>query len=163
MPTCPVCGSDMVYPLLNTLRCKRCKHIWKAGEETPDTCGCQAPDTALRVRKRTDPLETRLERRLEECIRQSKGKFCLTTLSWQAGDIPQELFRRYLKRCVKNRALEESKDTYGRIWYSRPGWRLTNNCPPPLPSQGTGDPVSTLRAGPGIRKNRVTGRNQHAN
>ena len=111
----------MVYPLLNTLRCKRCKHIWKAGEETPGTCGCPDLVPSLRIRKRTDPLETRMERKLEEYLNRSGGKFCLTTMTWQAGDIPQELFRRYLKRCVKDRSLAETKDSYGRIWYSRPG------------------------------------------
>lgn len=26
---CPVCGSEKVYSLLNTLHCKRCKSLWK--------------------------------------------------------------------------------------------------------------------------------------
>ena len=103
MPTCPVCSSEMVYPLLNTLRCKRCKNIWKAGEEEP----CRCPDLipSIRVRKKTDPLEMRLGKKLDECFDRSKGKFCLNTMTWQAGDISQELFRRYLK------ALREKPDT----------------------------------------------------
>jgi hypothetical protein len=30
------------------------------------------------------------------------------------------MFRRYLKKCVKNRTLVENKDQYGILWYSRP-------------------------------------------
>jgi len=123
MPTCPVCSSEMVYPLLNTLRCKRCKHIWKVGEEDPAPCRCPDLDPSLRIRKKTEPLETRLEKKLDECLLRCSGKFCLTTMSWQAGDISQELFRRYVKQCVKNRTLAETKDGYGRTWYSRPGMK----------------------------------------
>jgi hypothetical protein len=122
MPTCPLCGSDRVYPLLNTWRCKRCKHIWKEGAEDIGiaTCGCLQPDTSLKIRKKTEPLETRLEKKLNEYLTRYGGKFCLTTMTWQAGDISQELFRRYLKRCMKNRTLAETKDRYGRTWYFRP-------------------------------------------
>lgn len=120
MPNCPVCSSDMVYPLLNTWRCKRCKHIWKEGED-PDRSGdCGTPGTSPGIRKRTEPLETRLEKRLEEYITRSGGKFCMTNMTWQAGDISRELFGTYVKRCVKNRALAEMKDQYGRTWYFRP-------------------------------------------
>ncbi|MDO9034123.1 MAG: hypothetical protein Q7U51_02845 [Methanoregula sp.] len=123
MQCCPVCSSDEVYSLLNTLHCKRCKNIWKEGKgpDTSSACGSPLPDNSLIVRKRIDPLETRLEKKLNICLTRSGGKFCLTTMTWQAGDISQELFRRYLKRCVKNRALAETKDRYGRTWYSRPG------------------------------------------
>ncbi|MDD1693470.1 MAG: hypothetical protein LUQ71_01980 [Methanoregula sp.] len=120
MPYCPFCSSDKVYRLLNTLRCKRCKNIWK--EEVPDQpAAWVSADTSLRIRKKTEPLETRMERKLDEYLTRSGGKFCTTTMSWQAGDISRELFRRYLKRCVKNRTLEEKKDRYGRTWYMRPG------------------------------------------
>jgi hypothetical protein len=123
MPPCPVCGSEMVYPLLNTWRCKRCKYIWKTEDETPGSaaCGCPVPDTSARAGKRIEPLEKRIERRLDACLARSGGKFCITGMRWQAGDIPFELFRKYLRRCVKDRTLEETKDRYGRTWYSRPG------------------------------------------
>ena len=113
----------MVYPLLNTWRCKRCKNIWKAGED-PDQYAANEPpypDTSLKIRKRTDPLETRLEKKLNEYLTRTGGKFCITTLTWQAGDISEELFNHYIKRCVNNQTLAEIKDRYGRIWYTRPG------------------------------------------
>jgi hypothetical protein len=119
MPNCPVCSSDEVYDLLHTLHCKRCKHIWKVGDEEYSTCRCPDLDPSLRVRKKTDPLEVRMERKLNVCLTRYGGKFCLTTMTWQVGDISQELFMRYLKRCVNNRTLTETKDHYGRIWYSR--------------------------------------------
>ncbi|WP_321507470.1 hypothetical protein [uncultured Methanoregula sp.] len=121
MPCCPFCSSDMVYPLLNTLRCKRCKNIWKEGEENPGRpAACGSEGTSLRIRKKTDPLETRMKRKLDEYLTRSKGKFCFSAMPWQAGDISQELFMRYLKRCVKDRSLAEEKDRYGRTWYLRP-------------------------------------------
>jgi hypothetical protein len=110
----------MVYPLLNTLRCKRCKHIWKVGEEEYSTCRCPDLDPSLRVRKKTDPLEIRLEKRLDQLLARNEGKFCITTMTCRYGNISQELFRKYLERCVKEQALEETKDRYGRTWYSRP-------------------------------------------
>lgn len=111
----------MVYPLLNTWRCKRCKNIWKEGEGPDLTAanGSPLPGTSRETRKRTEPLEARLEKKLEEILSRSGGKFCLPTMTWQAGDISQEMFRVYLKRCVKDRALAESSDQYGRKWYSR--------------------------------------------
>jgi len=36
------------------------------------------------------------------------------------GDIQMAMFRRYLKKCVKNRTLVEKKDRYGILWFSRP-------------------------------------------
>jgi len=120
MPNCPVCSSDMVYPLLNTWRCKRCKNIWKEGESPDLSAACGCPDTSPGIRKRPEPLPTRLEKKLEQMLTRSGGKFCITTMTWQAGDISRELFRRYVKRCINNRTLAESKDRYGRIWYERP-------------------------------------------
>ncbi len=108
----------MVYPLLNTWRCK---NIWKEGEGTDLTVtnGSSQPATSRETRKKTEPLETRLEKKLEEILTRSGGKFCIATMTWQAGDISQEMFRIYLERCVKNQALAKTKDRYGRIWYSR--------------------------------------------
>ena len=119
MPNCPVCSSDKVYYLLDTLHCKRCKNIWKEGEGPDRSAACRPMGTSRGIRKRTEPLETRLEKKLDEYLTRSGGKFCITTMTWQAGDISQELFRGYLKRCVKNRVLAEMKDRYGSIWYSR--------------------------------------------
>nr|WP_319376110.1 hypothetical protein [uncultured Methanoregula sp.] len=120
MTPCPFCGSELVYSLLHTLRCMRCKNIWKEGEEdsSPAT---ELPGALLKSSKRSDPLETRLERKLEGYLKRSKGKFCLATQTWQAGDISEELFRKYLRQCVKDKRLAEEKDRYGRVWYSRPG------------------------------------------
>jgi hypothetical protein len=121
MPNCPVCSSDEVYDLLHTLHCKRCKNIWKEGDSPDPSAACGSPesDNLLRVRKRTDPLETRLEKKLTTCLTRSGGKFSFATMTWQAGDISPELFRRYVQRCVNNRTLAETKDRYGRTWYLR--------------------------------------------
>lgn len=121
MSRCPVCSSDEVYDLLDTLHCKRCKNIWKLGDG-PDwyaASGSPLPDTSLRIRKKTEPLERRLEKKLQVILTRSGGKFCPAVMTWQAGEISQELFRSYLKRCVNNRTLSESKDPYGRTWYFR--------------------------------------------
>jgi hypothetical protein len=75
----------------------------------------------LRTRKKTDPLEIRPEKKLDGLLTRHEGKICVTSLTCRYGDIPFELFRRYLKRCVKGRTLAETKDRYGRIWYSRAG------------------------------------------
>jgi hypothetical protein len=72
------------------------------------------------VKKRTEKLETRMEARLDEYLKRYRGKFCMDKISWKIGDISLAIFRRYLKHCVRNRTLIESKDGYGRIWYSRP-------------------------------------------
>jgi hypothetical protein len=121
MTRCPFCSSDKVYRLLNTLRCKRCRNIWKEGEEDPYTCGSPPLGTSLKIRKRTDPLETRMEKKLNECLTRSGGECCIPGLTLQARDISQEMFRKYLRKCVKDRALAEKKDSYGRTWYFRPG------------------------------------------
>jgi hypothetical protein len=110
----------MVYPLLNTLRCKRCKGIWKEEDRGRPAC-CTMPADPVKIRKRTDPLATRLEKKLGECLARSGGKYCITATDWKAGDISSEVFSRYLRQCVKNRTLEETKDRYGRTWYFRPG------------------------------------------
>jgi len=122
MPNCPFCSSNEVYDHLFTWRCKRCKNIWKEGEGPEQYAGCESPVPGPAPgRKKAEPLETRMENRLEIYLTRSGGKFCLATQPWQAGDISEELFRRYLQRCVKNRALAEEKDRYGRTWYRRPG------------------------------------------
>lgn len=118
MPTCPVCSSDKVYPLLNTWRCKRCKNIWKEEEGPEVFADCRCPGFSTETRKKTEPLETRLEKKLNDYLARSSGKFSLSGKTWQAGDISQELFSRYLKRCVRNRTLAETKDQYGRTWYT---------------------------------------------
>jgi hypothetical protein len=118
MRICPFCGSDKVYPLLGTLRCKRCKNIWK--EEGGVRPACPGPHDTLRTRKKTAPLETRLAKRLDTCLERHGGKFCPAGVAWPAGEISRELFLHYLDRCVKDRTLAEKKDRAGRTWYSRP-------------------------------------------
>ncbi len=110
----------MVYPLLNTLRCKRCKHIWKEGGEEYGTVRCPDLVPSLRIRKKTDPLEIRLEKKLDELLARHGGTFCITTMTCRYGEIPFEFFRSYLRRCVKDRTLTETKDRCGRTWYERP-------------------------------------------
>ena len=123
MPCCPFCSSDRVYSLLDTLRCKRCKNIWKVGEDEgwSANAGSPAPDHSRMIRKKIDPLEIRMEKMLQHYLTRSPGKFCFATMTWQAGDISRDVFRRYLDRCVKDRSLAEEKDRYGRSWYRRSG------------------------------------------
>lgn len=122
---CPFCSSEKVYCLLNTLHCKRCKNMWKGDTKNPDfdTGGYanHINNKALRITKKTDTLETRMEKRLQEYLSRSHGEFCLDAIAWKAGDISKEMFRRYLKSCVKNKVLAEKKDRYGRTWYSGTG------------------------------------------
>ena len=122
MTSCPYCGSEDIYFLLNTFRCKRCKGIWKErGDGTfSPACSCPQPDTPPLVRKRTEPLPARLEKRLEEMLERHGGKFSLSAAGWQAGDISYELFQRYVRQCVKDRTLAEERDRYGRKWYRKP-------------------------------------------
>jgi hypothetical protein len=75
----------------------------------------------LRTVKKTEPLEKRMEKRLNGCLRNSHGRFCLDTIDWMSGDITREMFRKYLKRCVRKKALAEWKDQYGRTWYTDNG------------------------------------------
>jgi|GEM_PF-876112 hypothetical protein len=122
---CPFCSSEKVYCLLDTFHCKRCKNIWKEEEDDfgpSDSCrpDAQVQHPSLRFTKKTAPLETRMKKRLEDYLLRSSGKFSMDTIAWTASDISPELFRRYLRRCVKNRELTETKDRNGRTWYSRP-------------------------------------------
>lgn len=114
---CPFCGSERLYTLMGTLRCMRCKGIWKAGEPVP---GLSDAGTTRATRKPSEPLEKRMERQLDTILARHGGRFCSTGIAGLAGDIPPELFTRYLKRCVQERALGVSRDRYGRTWYSRP-------------------------------------------
>jgi response regulator of citrate/malate metabolism len=122
---CPICSSEKVYRLLNTLHCKRCKNIWNDDKKNItkfDNCG-SAPlinNQAWTIKKKTDTLETRMEKKLNEYLKKFNGKFSMDKITWKIGDITTAMFRRYLKICVKNRTLVERKDRYGIIWYSRP-------------------------------------------
>jgi hypothetical protein len=119
---CPFCSSEKVYCLLNTLHCKRCKNMWKGDTKNPDFdvsgYANQINNQALRIPKKTDTLETRMEKRLNEYLNKIHGKFCMDTSTWKSGDISKEVFMRYLKICVNNKVLAEEKDRYGRTWYS---------------------------------------------
>lgn len=121
---CPVCASDQVYSLLNTLHCKRCGNIWKEGKNTrgnPDTCGSvDLPNNKVPLTKKTDTLETRMEKKLNENLRKYHGKFSIQKITSNIGDIQMAIFRRHLKNCVGNGTLVEKKDKYGLTWYSRP-------------------------------------------
>lgn len=115
---CPFCGSGMVYSLMDTLRCKRCKGIWKAGDEVSAAGSPPAPDRM--IRKQIEPLDARLEKNLDAILARYGGRFSFDTLHWQAGDISIGLFRKYVRRCVTGRVLAEEKDRAGRTWYFRP-------------------------------------------
>jgi len=121
---CPVCCSDEVYSLLDTLHCKRCGNIWKEEKNSGrnfDTCGFkETPPIQVRLIKTTDDVETRMEKKLDEYLKKFKGRFSIQKITWNIGEIQMAIFRRYLKKCVKNRTLVEKKDGYGIIWYSRP-------------------------------------------
>jgi hypothetical protein len=121
---CPVCSSENVYSLLNTLHCKRCGNIWKEEKKKKNNSGiCRynvLPNNQEKSIKKTDTTETKMEKKLNEYLRKSKGKFSLNKIPWNIGDIQMAMFRSYLKKCVKNRTLIEKKDDYGIVWYSRP-------------------------------------------
>jgi hypothetical protein len=121
---CPVCASEKVYSLLNTLHCKRCGNIWKEEKKTGstyDTRGFEKPIRHQRAaRATTDSPEQRMEKHLEGYLKKSGGKFHAHSISSKIGDIQVAMFRTYLKKCVKNGTLVEKKDRYGILWYSRP-------------------------------------------
>jgi hypothetical protein len=108
---------------MDTLHCKRCGNIWT--EETRGTCGTSGiePSTSDRRLSRTvmDSPEQRMEKQMEGYLKKSGGKFSLYSIPSNIGDIQMAMFRRYLKKCVRNRTLAEKKDQYGIVWYSRPG------------------------------------------
>ena len=61
-----------------------------------------------------------MEKQLEGYLKKFSGKFSIYSIHSTIGDIHMAMFRRYLKKCVKNRTLVEKKDQYGIQWYSRP-------------------------------------------
>jgi hypothetical protein len=121
---CPVCSSESIYSLLNTLRCKRCGNIWKEEKKNKRISDTRRydvlADNQKRLIKNKDTSETKMEKKLNDCLRKFKGKFSLDRMTWKIGDIQLAMFRSYLKKCVKNKTLTERKDDYGMIWYSRP-------------------------------------------
>lgn len=121
---CPVCASEKVYSLLNTLHCKRCGNIWKEEKKTRGAYNSRGFETPISnqglTSEITDSSEQRMEKQLDEYLKKSKGKFSMSSISSNIGDIQMAMFRSYLKKCVKNRTLVEKKDRYGIIWYSRP-------------------------------------------
>ena len=68
----------------------------------------------------TDTLEQRMEKQLNGYLKKFRGEFSMYAITSNIGDIHMAMFRRYLKKCVKNRTLVEHKDQYGIHWYSRP-------------------------------------------
>jgi hypothetical protein len=120
---CPFCSSEEIYCLLDTLHCKRCKNVWKEEKNDPGTDACrsavQLQNPLLKLPEKTAPLETRMKKRLDLVLSRHNGKFSMDAIAENAGDISPDLFRRYLRRCVKTRILTETKDRSGRTWYSR--------------------------------------------
>jgi hypothetical protein len=123
--SCPVCGSEDVYSLLNTLHCKRCGNIWTEEKKTRTTYDTHEGNALKNNRTWTpavtESLETRMEKQLEGYLKKSRGKFSLYFIAPNLGDIHMAMFRRYLKKCVQKKTLIEKKDRYGIVWYSRPG------------------------------------------
>jgi hypothetical protein len=121
---CPVCSSEDVYSLLNTLHCKRCGNIWKEEENTRSGFEKREFKTAasnpVRLRTIPDNAERRMEQKLDGYLKKFKGKFSPGKITWTIGDIQMAMFRRYLKKCVRKGTLLERKDGYGIVWYSRP-------------------------------------------
>jgi hypothetical protein len=121
---CPVCGSEEVYVMVDTLHCKRCANIWT--EENNAKCTFDACNVELPASNRTwtpaiqESPEIKMEKQLEQYLKKYKGKFTTSAISSNIGDIQMAMFRGYLKKCVKKRTLVEKKDDYGRFWYSRP-------------------------------------------
>jgi hypothetical protein len=122
--SCPVCASGEVYSLLNTLHCKRCGNIWTEEKNIwskYDIRNVKVPDSnRTRTRAIPDSPEKRMEKQLDEYLKKFKGKFDTNAMTSNIGDIHMAMFRRYVKKCVKNKTLVEKKDQYGRHWYSRP-------------------------------------------
>ena len=121
---CPVCASEEVYCLLDTLHCKRCGNIWTTEKKTKGaygTCCSETPVTNRGLTKTiTESPEQKMEKQLEGYLKKSRGKFSMHSITTNIGDIQMAMFRRYLKKCVRNRTLVEKKDQYGITWYSRP-------------------------------------------
>ena len=121
---CPVCASEDVYSLLKTLHCKRCGNIWKEEKKTRSNYDTRYFETPISNRRRTiaitDSTEKRMEMQLNGYLKKFNGKFSMYTITSNVGDIHMAMFRRYLKKCIKNRTLVEKKDRYGIHWYSRP-------------------------------------------
>jgi len=123
---CPVCASEKVYSLLDTLHCKRCGNIWKEEKKNRSKYTKHGSETVSRnqrlPRAIPDSTEQRMKQQLEGYLKKSNGKFSILSITSGIGNIQMAMFRRYLKICVKNRTLVEKKDQYGIIWYSRPDW-----------------------------------------
>jgi hypothetical protein len=121
---CPICSSENVYSLLNTLHCKRCGNMWKVEKKNSRTnYDCRSPppvNNIIWTKKNTETVDTKMEKKLNEYLKKNNGTFCVDKIPWNIGDITMTLFRRYLKICVKNKTLVEKKDRYGIVWYSRP-------------------------------------------
>jgi hypothetical protein len=119
-----VCASEDVYSLLKTLHCKRCGNIWKEEKKTRSDYAARDVETPVSNRRWTpaitESLEQRMEKQLDGYLRKFRGKFSMYAVTSNIGDIHMAMFRRYLKKCVKNRTLVENKDQYGILWYSRP-------------------------------------------
>ena len=121
---CPVCAGEDVYSLLNTLHCKRCGNIWKEEKKTWNSCNTEEfrmpTGNPVLLKTIPDNSERWMEQKLDLYLKKCKGKFSLSKITWTIGDIQMAMFRRYLKKCVRNRTLVENKDRYGIMWYSRP-------------------------------------------
>jgi hypothetical protein len=109
---------------MDTLHCKRCGNIWtedRKARGTNTACGFETPVSNRGLtRAITDSPEQKMEKQLEGYLKKSNGKFSIYSTTSGIGDIQMAMFRRYLKKCVRDRTLVETKDRYGVVWYSRP-------------------------------------------
>ncbi len=119
MTSCPFCGSSAVYCLMDTLHCKRCKNMWPEDPPGQPVSPSGAAGPLPAQRKPATPLARRMEARLAECLKRHHGRFREDDIPAPA-DMPSDLFRRFLKKCVHDGTLDGSRDQYGRTWYSLP-------------------------------------------
>jgi hypothetical protein len=60
-----------------------------------------------------------MEKQLDACLRRYHGTICGEMIPYARGDIPEALFKKYLRTCVANGILLQTRDRYGRVRYLR--------------------------------------------
>jgi hypothetical protein len=102
---CPVCSSENIYCLLNTLHCKRCGNIGKEEKKNKrisDTSRYEVlVDDQKRLTKNKDASEIKMEKKLNECLIKFNGKFSLNAATWKVGDIQLAMFRCFFEKMCK--------------------------------------------------------------
>lgn len=108
---------------MGTLHCKRCKNMWPGDRREPAvTAPCRSPAAGLTqtvIRKKTEPLSVRMQKQLDAGLIRYHGTISMEMIPRACGDIPEALFKKYLRTCVAGGILRETRDRYGRIRYVR--------------------------------------------